>query len=78
VTPTEIAVSYIDPFCHSSLSFGLCEAFWLVSYTILQQILWQCLIYASIGVVIGSAVAIALINHQWVGKSAYILLDFGH
>ena len=36
VTPAEIPVSYIDAFCHSSLSFGLCEAFWLVSCAVLQ------------------------------------------
>jgi hypothetical protein len=38
VTTTDFTVSYIDHslFFHSSLSFGLCEAFWLVSYTVLH------------------------------------------
>jgi formate/nitrite transporter FocA (FNT family) len=36
------------------------------------------LIYASLGTVIGGAVAVALIDRQWYGKPVYILPDFGH
>jgi hypothetical protein len=36
VAPTEIAVAFINHFPLLSLSFGLCEALWLVSCTVLQ------------------------------------------
>ena len=63
--------------CHSSFSSGLCEALWLVSCTVLQSILWLCLIYASIGAVVGGAAAEALYVRQWYGKPAYIPPNLG-
>jgi hypothetical protein len=76
VTHTEITVGFIDHFSLLLLKFVIWSLRGLLAGELHHSTVNIVTIYASLGAVIGGAIAIALFTHQWYGKPAYIPPEF--
>ena len=78
VTPTELAVGFIDHFPLLPLKFVIWSLRGLLAGELHHSAVNIVTIYASIGAVVGSAVTVALIGHQAHRKPTYITPVFRH
>ena len=77
MTPTEIAVGFIDHFPLLLHKFVIWSLRGLVAGELYGSTV-NPVNYVSLGAVVGGAVAVALHVRQWYGKPAYITLEFRH